>query len=251
MFNSTKAVLVTGARSGGTFLSTCLSNHPEVYFLREEPFSRQGVYAELPNDEAILYQIYRQRLYKVNGFKTVFAELTSPRLESIFSWSPKIMYLLRRNVVKQALSGLIMHRVMKIHGEDTGALPIHSFEKVDQTVTFEIDPGDLIMASRAIKEKHKAYVEWVKEKADFCGLDQLTLYYEDLYTPAEKTGLVGITYIRQDQEDLIADFLGIDREFPLFSTMYKISNNSFGRIRNYEECYNAIKETELVEFWED
>ena len=245
MKNSTKAVLITGARTGGTFLSTCFSNHPDIFWVREEVFNGSSVYASLPDDEAILYQVYRQRFYKLNGFKTLFAELDTKRLESILSWKPRIIFLLRRNILEQVISGLIMNRV-----KTTEELPIHSFDAVDQSVTFHIDPEALISGVKRVEVGYLQYLDWINEKAYTYDLPTLTLYYEDLYTPENITNLSGITYIKQNEEWKILDFLGVDEEYPLFSGTIKISKNPFQRIENYDEVYSLIEQTKYREFWE-
>jgi hypothetical protein len=126
---SLRALIVAPVRSGGTFLAHCLSNHPDVYCDRGEPLRAAGVwrsYAEM--DRALLLDVLTQQ----TGYLVSLCKLTYDQAwgEDVWAWvqerRPRVIWLTRKNLLRQALSQ-VMNRRVRLEGMERAQ---HSFEPV-------------------------------------------------------------------------------------------------------------------------
>ena len=104
------AIIIAAIRSGGTFLSHCLSNHPQVFCDRGEPLHHDSVWVNnlRPNRRHLLAAVTNQTGYHVSMCKLTYAQAFHPH---IWPWlekrQPLVVWLRRENLIRQAVSVLI------------------------------------------------------------------------------------------------------------------------------------------------
>lgn len=143
------AVIIAAIRSGGTFLSHCLSNHPQVYCARGEPLHHHSVWVRTlhPDRRELLAAMLNQTGYKVSMCKLTYAQATN---RAIWPWlaerQPRVIWLRRQNRIRQAVSVLINKAAR--HGEIKR--PQHTFRETGPVrVTFP--PETILKMARRLK----------------------------------------------------------------------------------------------------
>lgn len=142
------AVIVAGVRTGGTFLSHCLSNHPDIFCDRAESLHQTSVWhANLTFDRVkLLYCLTHMQGYRVSMCKMVYTQAFKPSVwKSIVEMQPRVIWLTRENVIRQTVSMLInrMAREGKIEH------PAHSFDEVEP-VKVELAAEAILAAARRL-----------------------------------------------------------------------------------------------------
>lgn len=203
---SRKFVVLAEARSGGTFLVSCLSNHPRIFCTRGEPLHHGSHWRKAAPDEIErLKLIMNQQHYDVAGCKLMRNHFERP---AVFQWlcqvQPKVIYLWREDYVSQALS--IAANEVHRKNPDLG-IPTHIYERWDaEPIT--ILPERVVFYLTRLQQNYGLIGD--KEGSHRAllargGFDVLSLTYEQITGGKEVTGIAGIL------ADEICDFLGVPR----------------------------------------
>lgn len=142
LFQTRQAVIVANQRSGGTFLATCLSNHPDIHCERGEVTHRRHIwrtFIQLDNVTALQLALH-QHFYRVSmcrlTYGHAFLEPTGPYLLKI---QPYVLWLRRENWLRQAVSNL----VLKLAWRETRLQRAHTMAPLP-VFRFKIEPRALI-----------------------------------------------------------------------------------------------------------
>ncbi|MDD5059295.1 MAG: hypothetical protein PHQ60_15670 [Sideroxydans sp.] len=107
------ALIVTGPRTGGTFLAHSLSNHPQVFCDRGEPLHHNSPWmrhlagGHLPVLECLTHMVG----YRVSMCKLLYLQAFEPAIwPYLVDLQPRVIHLIRANRVRQAVSLLLNMR---------------------------------------------------------------------------------------------------------------------------------------------
>jgi hypothetical protein len=176
-------VIASLPRSGSTSVARMLSCHRDIRCLIEpfHPRRYQGQYRAVVTDAASLDRTIGHVLMDYNGFKHVwesngwpFAEQPSLNMQIVFSPERRTLLLVRRNLLRRAVSQLISRR--------TGFWIGTRVEFLNQLDRMELMPIDPVKLRRLI-EADRQEIQHCRERSKTCGAKVLTLYYEDLFKP--------------------------------------------------------------------
>lgn len=204
---SRRFVVMAEARSGGTFLVTCLSNHPRIFCTRGEPL-HQGSHwvAAAPDEIERLKLITNQQHYDIAGCKLMRNHFERmPILAWLQRVQPLVIYLRREHYVAQALSCA----ANDVHRKDpkTG-IPTHTYEHWDP-VAIELDPKRVVFYITRLQQNYGLIGNKAGSHRAFLargGFTVLSLSYEQITQGGRE--VEGITGILADE---ICDFLGVER----------------------------------------
>ena len=228
------AMIIAHTRSGGTFLATGLSNHPQIFCPRGEPLLRGMEWGEAlgdVSDTEILDCITSAALYKIGMCKITYRQVTEKIVEYLRELGAPVLHLVRENYLRVAVSQIITGRVCS-GGLDHKA---HSFDVLDAP-RVNIDPERVLQRCADMDQR----VRGMRETLD--GLRVLPLTYSQL------VGGEG----REAQEikcgDGICDFLGVDR-YPMPVQLRRVNRYSLGAmIENWGEVRRAVKKSQWAMF---
>lgn len=136
------AIIVAAIRAGGTFLSHCLSNHPNIYCNRGEPLHHGSSWSAAFNGDRrlLLRVLLNQTGYQISMCKLTYVQAFHrdiwPEIQRLKPW---VIWLRRANMIRQALSVAINQQAR------AGQLvhPQHTFEPTEP-VRIEIPPGQFL-----------------------------------------------------------------------------------------------------------
>jgi len=224
------AVLLAGNRTGGTFLTTALSSHQEIFCARGEPFHHENAWRKvIPDDKARLRLLWQQRGYAVSMFKMNLSDLNNPQRQLLEeNTSLKIIFLTRDDIATQALSNEInvVFRDGKISGQPTQAIS----EEEIFTSKVKIDPQAVVNRCHRIMQNNQNVHRWLKT------LDQpyLHLTYEQLTQGRE------IICIPNEVSRDTCDFLEVTPKL-LCGVLRKIHKRPMeDYVLNWDEIYNRL-----------
>ena len=106
MPNPRPAVVFSQPRTGSTFLTHCLSNHPDIFCYRGEALHGGGIWLTqakvAPVD--LLRCLLHQPHYVVSMCEVTTHQMSLPSVwEYLVELQPKVIHLYRKNVVRQAV----------------------------------------------------------------------------------------------------------------------------------------------------
>ena len=229
--NPDTAVLIAGVRSGGTFLCTALSNHPQIFCTRGEPAHAKSRWrTAAPDWQARMELLWFQQWYEISMFKlTEQQAFWPPGWEFIQQQRPltKIIYLRRENVLQQALSNMI--NVLKGEGKAQGH-ETHTFQSLEPP-NIKIPPNRLVNVYKAsVARTEKALMALNK-----CNLPILYLTYEQI------TGDVDASYLPEDVSNTICDFFQVNR-IKMYSHLKKVHTRPYSEtVSNWDEVLDALQ----------
>jgi LPS sulfotransferase NodH len=213
-------VLLFEGRTGSTFLTGALAQHPEV-LAKDEKFAgliRNGLGAAEQLEWARGY--FSAPLvgpYRVRGFKTKLSDVLDPGAfaELLQARRARIILLLRRNLVKTVVSFVTAQALY----ENTGQWNLEHEADRAEPVRIEVPSFDFMLQNRTrINQSLGAYVEKLQ-------LPTLSLYYEDLLVD------------QQAFLNRVCKFLGV-RTVPLASRTKKhTSDNLRNVLSNFDELH--------------
>ena len=168
-------VLLFEGRTGSTFLTATLSQHPEILADGE----RLDKYRNAPNAATAQLDSARQFLtppfvgpHRVRGFKTKLREIKDPTAFAALLQEKRvhILYMQRRNRIKTTVSGFTGQRLY----EKTAKWNLT--QEADRPGALHIDPTAFAAALKVREEREHALTAYVEGLA----LPTLNLYYEAL-----------------------------------------------------------------------
>jgi hypothetical protein len=228
------ALIIAPVRSGGTFLSHCLSNHPDMYWDRGEPLLKRSNWGPYSQTDRIrlLDVLTNQTGYLVSGCKVTYDQAFQPDVwEWIARRQPYILWLRRENLLRQAVSQVINRRVA------AGELdrPQHSFERLE-IEPVEIDPQDIVRYIVHFGRQDKGAGQRLREALPYV----LALTYEAI------TGNEEATEIAPAEAQRICEFLGVE-VLPMTTRMIRIHPGPLSAIlSNWPEVRGAVRRSEYA-----
>ena len=218
-----KALIVSAQRTGGQFLAACLSNHPDVHCLREEPFKRDAIWQQRLRlgHARLLDFVLSEPFYKVGMCRLTYDQAFNPEIKKyILKSKPHIIHLVRdplETVTSTLLAKLEILRGILRHDV--------SGDFVDDEV---LGVGAAVVIERV---KHLLI-----QQAHFCEifgkLNILTLNYADLTDPLMPRALKNATTIK------ICHFLGLESAYLLWAHNHKMHKRP---IESYYSRWPEIK----------
>jgi hypothetical protein len=237
---SVRAVIVAPVRSGGTFLAHCLSNHPDVYCDRGEPLRAAGVwrpYAEM--DRALLLDVMTQQ----TGYLVSMCKLTYDQAwgEDVWAWiqkrSPRVIWLTRKNLLRQALSQVVNRRV-RPEGMER---PQHSFEPV-AVEPIQVEPAEVMRYIEHFARQNRAAGERLRAMERVPMERVLPVTYEELTGGQEQAEELEPTVGRK-----LCAFLDVDYA-PMPTRLVRIHRGPVAAlVSNWRELRDALLQSRYPE----
>lgn len=147
------AVIIAGARTGGTFLAHCLSNHSQIFFDRGESLHHGSIWHRnlTLNRVKVLDTLMHQPGYLVSGCKLLYQQAFKCEVwQYILKIQPYVIWLIRENVIRQAVSLLIQQQARR--GQATR--PAHTFE-TPPPMQIALSPETVLKTARRLVELNK------------------------------------------------------------------------------------------------
>lgn len=163
------ALIISHQRTGSTMLCEALSNHPDVFCVREEPYHRDSLWRRQAKNPAAI--IWAQHYYKVAMFRIMANSLLGGKqgLEALIqAKKPKVIHLHRRDLVSQAVSIEINAKGFKGH-------PTHCW-KPQNPKPVQLRAGKIAHRIRDLQKEQNDLRRWFRK----AGLEVLELTYESL-----------------------------------------------------------------------
>lgn len=231
-----KFLIFSQPRSGTTLLQTLLVSHPDIKCDGEllNPNQKHKYSYLIPIFRYFPFPfVYRQvqkSQQSTYGFKLMTSHLAflRPTLTAFSSLGWKIVYLYRRNTLKQALSNLVANQTGYWHKRDSGPSP---------ELHLQIDDRDLM----STLEKHTAWCS--QEIVALAPLAPLRLCYEDDLQPVET---------RAPTLERVFAFLRVSA-CPVHSNVQPTYEQPYSKIiTNYDELIETVVRPaygQLAESW--
>ena len=173
------AILIAGPRTGGTFLSCCLSNHPQIFCTRGEPlhWGSRWLHA-VPNWKVRFDLLMRQPFYEVAMFKAmdrnIFGHIEVWEFLQRYDPELRILYLERENILHQAASC----EINRLHRQgDLPSHPTRTFTPV-KSEPCRLSPERVLQQYRWIKKDNARNRECLAKTK----VPTLYLNYEEVVT---------------------------------------------------------------------
>jgi len=236
------AILIAHTRSGGTFLTHCLSTHPDIFCPRGEPLLsahswRQSLPSRVPSS-AILGCILNAFNYKVGMCRITYVQTNKDVCDYLRSVKAKVILLERENILRCAVSQTIMN--MAARGEIE--YPLHS------TQTVEL-PG-VTLRPPAVLERCRWQAEWQRKMRKISRelkLRVLRLTYADVVGGE----MVNAERLPLAVTERITSFLGVE-QYPMSSPLRAVAPRLLHDIvANWAQLQAVIQKSEFAHFLED
>lgn len=230
------AALIAHTRSGGTFLATCLSNHPDVFCPRGEPLLEGMEWQKaFPGATAvgILKCITRAAFYKVGMCKITYEQAGGDVLRYLKEANARVVHLVRRNVVRTAVSQYITGAVV------LGKLPNH-IEHTDQpmrAVSITLQPVGFLARCRWLVEQQQQMASVLAG----LGVPVLPVAYADMMggEGGERQELP------QWLSHYICEFLGVERRV-LGAHLRRVNAHPLSvLVSNWDQVEESLRGTEF------
>jgi hypothetical protein len=144
------AVIIANVRSGGTFLSHYLSNHPDIFCDRGESLHHLSIWHTCLTADRVklLHCLTHQAGWRVSMCKLVYGQAFQPEVWAyLVRTQPHVIHLTRRNVIRQAVSALINRSVRS--GQHAAIHPAHTVEDVPG-IQIELTPDSILQLARGL-----------------------------------------------------------------------------------------------------
>lgn len=227
-FPEKRFLLFAYGRSGSELLRSLINSHPEIYCDEEIFLDRRAVMPKRYLDN--LSRIPQKKIY---GYKAKLPQLelqykNDEKLKEIFLSSDfKIIYLRRKNYLRQAISIIIGNQRNKWH--DSKASPLSGKK-------FQINCSELL------ELMHWIEIYEHKEKKILEGTEYLSLTYEgDLLNQQN----------HQETLNKVFQYVGV-KPVPVETNFFKTtSSNLSDFIENHEEVMDVISKTKYADLLGD
>jgi hypothetical protein len=234
------ALIVAAIRSGGTFLAHCLSNHSQIYCDRAESLHHRSVWctALKADRRHLLAALLNQSGYRVSMCKLTYVQAFK---EGTWGWiikrQPRVIWLYRENVLRQALSVYLNRQVRQ-----AGVLkrPQHTFRDA-KPITVEVEPRRFVRLARSLNVCDK------EAKARLAALREVL--------PLTYVEVVGGENAKADRLPLattkrVCEFLGVGYEL-LRCELKRVNPFPMHEmIGNWRDVRKAIKGSEFADLLE-
>ena len=227
-------IIVAQKRSGGTYLTHCLSNHPQVFCDRGESVHHASVWrrGRVPAD-AVYKILTDQEGYRASGFRMVYSQAFDVELWKLTqALKPKVIWLTRENKLRQAVSILVNQKIRKGRAE---YFPVHTLEETGKPPRYTIQPHVIIDAIGGIIAEDKRAIKRISAAQ----LDYLPLTY------GEMVGGEGVTEpcMHDDAAVKACEFLGVNR-LSLCCELKRVHSHPLrAMLANWDAIESALMET--------
>ena len=192
------AVIIANTRTGGTFLSHCLSNHPRIFCDRGESLNGRHVWYRLLSHDLvkILDAMTHQPFYHVSMCKLTYSQAFEQNAwKYIVGLKPHIIHLVRRNVLRQVVSAHVNNT-----SHDRAA---HSFTDI-RAARVALPKSSLF----ALLNNATAQVDEARKRL-LAFPNVLELEYEKLADYEIVDGAMTLTTLRTETSEKLCQFLGV------------------------------------------
>jgi hypothetical protein len=234
------AVIVAAIRSGGTFLTHCLSNHSQIACDRGEPIHHLSVWCRMLKRDRrkILAVLLNQTGYMVSMCRLTYIQAFN---EDIWAWlirqQPWVIWLYRENILRQAIS-VHLNRLVRDKGQFKR--PAHTFKQVGP-VSVEVAPAHFLKMCRGLDERNR----WAEKRLT-------AMRRVERLTYAEVVGgeMAVANQLPTETTKKICNFLGVRYE-PLGCDLRRVNPYPLSElIGNWADVERAIKGSEFAELLE-
>lgn len=178
------ALIIAHQRSGSTMLCEALSNHPDIFCVREEPYHRNSLWRRSCKDPARI--IWSQHYYRLSMFRIMANSILGGKpglLALIKAKKPKIIHLKRVDLLRQAISIEINEMDLKDH-------PTHTWKSLDPKPV-KLNTGRVVHRIRVLQQEH---YDCVKLLASL-GVEYVTITYEELLGDLEEARTLRVGHL--------------------------------------------------------
>ena len=232
------AVIIANVRSGGTFLSHYLSNHPDIFCDRGESLHHLSIWhTYLTSDRVkLLHCLTHMTGWHVSMCKLVYGQAFQPDVWAyLVKTKPHVIHLTRRNVVRQAVSALINRSVRS--GQHAQVHPAHTVEDVPG-VKISLTPDSILELARGLATQDRQSTKALAAFPNVLSLDYASLGGEGT-TVARIPTKVGQT---------ICTFLGVPYH-AMSCELKRVNPQPLAEILvNWRDVRPAIQASEFSEF---
>lgn len=228
-------LIITGPRTGGTYLAHCLSNHPQIFCERGEPMHHESVWRRKVAASAMLDLLTGQHGYHASGCKLMYHQT---KQRGVAQWlertRPRAIHLVRQNTVEQAASVIYNKEVRRGRASFR---PQHTFDQVGKPAPIECGAARFLAMCRALRGQVAAAAMRIEE----WGSKVLPVAYEGI------TGGDGQS-IPEESARRICKFLGVDYA-RLYCELQKVNRYPpVVMFSNWTEIAATLQGTEFGKF---
>ena len=237
-------IIIAQRRAGGTYLSHCLSNHPQVFCDRAESAHHGSVWRKampkLPLPR-LLELLMNQEGYNASGCKLVYTQaMEAHSWKLIEERRPFIIHLTRDNKLRQAIS---IYYNQKVRKGKLPFYPVHSVKAPTGLVPVHIEPQPVIDLMMWLEKWQKK----VSQRIELAKLNSLHVTYTDMVRGEGRTR----PRMVKETSYQLCNFLGV-RRLILGCDLKRVHSHSLQDwIQNYDEFVTAIKDTRFAHHLED
>ncbi len=255
-----KFMILTQPRSGSSFLTSCLSSHPQIHCQRGSLFTKHNIspitwfkpnfltvdrkkspyykYRSSSLRRQLAHRFRRHQLVKeflsewyatfknspVVGFKVNYSQVN--RYPATISWikenEVKVIHLVRNNLLKRHVSNLVAIKRNRHHSKVPG----------------ELKPTKVHVDTKILLEDfYRRQKRFEKFQRKFRDSPFLEIYYESMLDDLDA------------EANKILKFLSIDQVMPLTTDHVKVNPDSLEEIiENYVEVKGTLRNTEFEHF---
>ncbi len=220
--------IIFNSRCGSTYLIDLLRNHPNIHAYMEQIYKYQSLEQQCSHINS-LFGVQRREEIKAVGFKEQLVNIVEQEKtigHMMENYSPVLYKMIRKNVVKTAISGIRAKQMKASKG-------VTNVWKDDQKIgSLSIPPKQLLDAIKN-REDINYKLDCFLEKM---GLKFKTIAYEDLLQ--NQKGVL----------DLIQEDLNLDKMVALESSVQKNTSDSLKQsISNFDDLLDSLSGTKYEE----
>jgi hypothetical protein len=174
---TSKAVIIGANRTGGTFLASCLSNHPDIRCPRGEVFHARAVWQQRLSSlghAELLDFVLSEPFYQVCMCRLTYTQALNPEVSSyLLGAGVKVIHLVREELV--TVTSALLAKVERKDGKTRHAIlgEDGADDVVDDEVLY-VGPEVVLRAMRQLRSA-RAKFEQV-----YGGADMLLVRYEEM-----------------------------------------------------------------------
>lgn len=234
-------LIIAQKRSGGTYLTHCLSNHPRVFCDRGESMHHLAIWRKHLEAVDVLHVLTHQEGYNSSGFRMVYSQAFDKALWPLITdvIKPKIIWLTRANKLRQGVS-ICVNRMIRM--KELPYHPVHSF-KYHEPPRFTVAPKRILKTCRSVVRGDSVAGKRIIRS----GLDHLPLTYSELVGGEGNTQRC----LAEPAIVKLCSFLGMNT-YPLCCDLVRVHAHPL-RIMfdNWNEIESAVSDSEFAKWLED
>jgi len=239
-------VICAQRRAGGTYLSHCLSNHPQVYCDRAETVHHASVwrrYARKLPVPQLIDMLCHQEGYHASGIKLVYTQFFEQHAWArIREMQPpaRIIHLTRDNKLRQATS-IVFNQIVR-KGK-APYYPVHTTKHKLTITPTEVNPKAVVKMMQWLDNRQDRYAKALA----LSGLEVLHMTYGEMVGGEGPT----VARMKRSASEKTCDFLGV-RRLVLKCDLKRVHSHPLSAwLSNYKEFSKVISNTKYARFLND